>query len=136
MQIHHLDVVQRRNLGDWLAKKYLACRSRAIAAERGLVKCGQPEVVLRTEWEAQQVAQRKPLQRMFISMFCTALLISTSGQSKNVGAKAIDSILLLQEQLRVFEETLADIERKILDGRGDANLILYRKSLIEDRSQA
>ncbi|EIN07536.1 hypothetical protein PUNSTDRAFT_33090, partial [Punctularia strigosozonata HHB-11173 SS5] len=116
-QIHHLDAVQRRSLGDWLANKYFACRSRAIVAERGLVKCGKSMATLRKEWDAQKAAQ-------------------TRWQSKDAGAKAIESILLLQEQLRIFESTIADIERKIMDGRGNTDLISYREDLIEDRKQA
>ncbi|EIN03444.1 hypothetical protein PUNSTDRAFT_33210, partial [Punctularia strigosozonata HHB-11173 SS5] len=119
-QVHHLDACQRCALGDWLAKKDYARCMRMIAAERGLADCNIPMETLRAEWEAQQVAQTKPIAKL----------------SKDAGTKTIDSILLLEDQLRIFEKTITELERKVMAGQGDANSIPYRDELYEDRNRA
>ncbi|EIN08943.1 hypothetical protein PUNSTDRAFT_67281 [Punctularia strigosozonata HHB-11173 SS5] len=119
-QIHHLDGCHRRTLGDWLARKHHAYLMRLIAAERGLAHCKIPREVLWKEWDAQRMAQTKPKQR----------------QTKDAGTKVIESILLIQDQLRVIEKTIADVERKILTGRGDASTTSYLEELLDEQSRA
>lgn len=50
-------------LGQWLARKLLACDEKLNVVEEILLSCGFTETILRHEWAAQIEAQRRPLPR-------------------------------------------------------------------------
>ncbi|EIN07000.1 hypothetical protein PUNSTDRAFT_135699 [Punctularia strigosozonata HHB-11173 SS5] len=119
-QIHHLDCLHRRAVGEWLVRKYEAARGRLIEAETGLRECGMKMEILRGQWELQQIAQTRPSQR----------------QTQDAGTKTIDLILALQDQIRILDANLAKIERSIMKGKNDASTMLRHEELRDERGRA
>ncbi|EIN06862.1 hypothetical protein PUNSTDRAFT_72710 [Punctularia strigosozonata HHB-11173 SS5] len=116
-QVQHASRIQRRNLGNWLAKKYYACRVRMSDAKHGLEECAIALEILRNEFASQTKAQTRPLQR----------------QSKDAGKRAIDAILLLQNRFVALEESIAKLEKAILKGNCDADSMARRNELLDER---
>jgi len=64
LQIQHAGFENLEKLGIWLLCHTHHCFEKQKAAEEALVICGVPIEMLQLEWEAQVVAQTRPLPRM------------------------------------------------------------------------
>ncbi|EIN03324.1 hypothetical protein PUNSTDRAFT_139659 [Punctularia strigosozonata HHB-11173 SS5] len=76
---------------------------------------------LRDQWELQKKsAQTKPLRR----------------QVKDAGARTIDAILVLQDQLKVLDMNITKLEKAVTKGQGDTDTMFRIAELLEERRRA
>ncbi|KAG6836231.1 hypothetical protein H0H93_010036 [Arthromyces matolae] len=102
----HVEFLAKRNimsLGSWLARKWRICQEKKKAAEDILAEIPISRDTLRKEWEEQVKEQTKPLAR----------------QSKEIGNKAIEEIMTLQENRKSIQAELSQVNLQMAEEDDD-----------------